>query len=168
MDDGEVVGTPRATDAPGSRMSKHVVGAGIVLSIGLAACGASGGGQSLSGAVVLDEGFSGLEEVVGDAIDDAFAGNEASPGSAGPCRSESAITVTVKDGDGGTIATAALPSEGEWTEGQETGIDCSFPFTIDELPTSDFYAFSVTGATSEVTMSRQDLESAGWSVELLA
>jgi hypothetical protein len=68
------------------------------------------------------------------------------------------LGVTVKDGDGKTIATGRLVDDPKGSSASR----CHYTFTV-AAPESDFYAIAV-GRRGELTYSKAELEQQGWEV----
>ena len=66
-------------------------------------------------------------------------------------------SVTVRDGNGKTLATSELGSGDALS-----GVGCTYEFTVD-VPDADFYRVEVSHR-GELEFSRGELEQAGWEV----
>lgn len=71
------------------------------------------------------------------------------------------LNVVISDGSGNIIATEST-SSGEYQKYPEA---CSFEFTIDDVPDTDFYEIKI-GRRGGPTYSREELEAANWRIDL--
>ena len=123
----------------------------VLLALLLVACnqGGEGGGPSnghdLTGSLALrdPDGFE-----IG-----------ACAGSGGYSDIAAGTQVTVKNGDGTIIAT------GELEAGDGGGATCTFPFTVESVPDSEFYSIEV-GHRGALNYSKAELADADWNVDL--
>ena len=119
-----------------------------------AGCGGGGGARDVTGTLNIDEDFSGGGIDVGAPCEPYNAG--------------AGTQITVKDEEGNIIATGEVTSsDGRIVGGsEETLFDCQVPVRIPGIPQSDFYTFVVEGVDEEQTLSKAQLEQAGWRVAL--
>lgn len=83
-------------------------------------------------------------------------------GSGGYSDMRSGTQVVVKDSSSRIIAQSSLQT-GKPAEGKFAKVECVFPFTINDVPESDFYLVSV-GHRGEISHSHKELEQSGWEV----
>lgn len=77
--------------------------------------------------------------------------------------------IVVRDGAGAILAAGAL-GPGEYVESDAVNADtlifhCLFPFTLEGIPTSDFYVISI-GRRGDLTYTHEELVALSWEVEL--
>jgi hypothetical protein len=129
-------------DAP----MKHIIALGFALSLALSGCGGAGTTQTITGTFTVKgyfpNSFPGSCDL-GSGYQDIEAG----------------ASVTVKDGAGSIIGVSNLESPTTANK-----FECVLPFSV-TVSDSEFYSIEVS-RRGEVTYSRADLESQGWTVGL--
>lgn len=143
----------------------------LLMALVLSACGddGSGGEGTASPTSESTREITGTFTLKGfDAEEDLTLGYFAKPPNGAPCQGDEGYDdisegaqVVVRDESGTTIATGRLePGAYSRAEG-----DCIFEFSVVGVPEADFYSVEVSNR-GELTYPRDELEAAGWSVEL--
>jgi hypothetical protein len=74
----------------------------------------------------------------------------------------SGTQVLVKESSGKVIAQGALRGGSHPAGAKYASVICEFPFTVDNVPDSDFYLISV-GKRGEISHTRHEMEASGWT-----
>jgi hypothetical protein len=73
------------------------------------------------------------------------------------------MSVTIRDGKGGILATGNTES-GKRPTGEFSNVQCVFSFQLDNVPKSDFYSVEV-GRRGQLNFSYEEMKSKNWEVD---
>lgn len=121
--------------------------------------------HTLTGSVILSGHYMGLAQVVevlSDETKECIGAGAAAIG--GFDDIVPGVPVTIRDGQGATIGMSRLGT-GTYSNWDGTTLDCTFAFSVSDLPASDFYSIEI-GDRDPIPMSNSELESNGWSVAI--
>lgn len=146
----------------------------VVVATALAGCGGGGSGESEEDAAATGPSTQtiqgelqltgGVHELFDIGESDEFAC--APPSDSGYSDIQEGAQVVVRDGEGSTLATSSLEEGRAYgTQSEAFQGPCVFSFEVRDVPESDFYTIEVSHR-GEITYSREELESAGWTAEL--
>jgi hypothetical protein len=94
----------------------------------------------------------------------------AQAGRAGIAPPPTSARIVVKDGAGQTIATASAPLGGlgkVLSDPQTRELLCDMGlFPVSDVPEADIYEFIIEGVAGSVTVSKEELSSSGWEVDI--
>ena len=134
----------RGRSYPGRTLVIGCLGLIVLVVAGVLVVGVCGSNNTIHGTLTVQESVGQGSCTGTGGYDDIHAGTQ----------------VTIRDQSGKLLATGLL--DGGTPQGLEA---CVFTFTIDHLPSSDFYQVEVSHR-GEISYSRSDLEHADWHVDL--
>lgn len=128
----------------------------FVVAFSLVGC-SSAERNAISGSLVLHSDGLAVQRSAASARGAASCGGQRGYGDIAP-----GARVTVRDGDGEVLATAALGSGTVVGPGYQT---CRFEFAVADVPGADFYQIGI-GARDPMTYSAAELKARGWQVNM--